>query len=490
MLKKFLIIAALLLLGIAAAASYSGTSNTATEISNGVSSVPVNMNMTALSGAIQPNGTAPGESSPGAIPPMGSPLDSSGGMPPGSISSPSSYTFSGDYMLDGANATEMNSNYTSDKINESAVYVTNGGDLTLINPTITTSGNTSSGDASSFYGLNAAILATSGSNVEITGGSVTTTGTGANGVFATGKGTTIKMTNLRIKCSGDGGHGVDATLGGALNLTHVDITTSGSHGAAIATDRGSGTITATYGRITTYGKDSPGIYSTGAITVNNAIVNGIGAEAAVIEGANSINLTNTSLTSGPQTTGGIMIYQSFSGDAENGSGDFTMNGGSISVIVGPVFFVTNTNAVIKLNGVNVTSASGTLIKAAATDRWGISGSNGGIVSFAAYDENLSGDLACDNVSSIKAILQNGTALAGSINAGNNGKFASLTLDMSSTWNVTGTSYLASLKDGDTALKNIHGNGFTVYYDSTQGNNSGLSGKTYTLTDGGKLTPRS
>lgn len=184
-----------------------------------------------------------------------------------------------------------------------------------------------------------------------------------------------------------------------------------------------------------------------------------------------------------------MIYQSFSGDAENGSGDFTMNGGSISVIVGPVFFVTNTNAVIKLNGVNVTSASGTLIKAAATDRWGISGSNGGIVSFATYDENLSGDLACDNVSSIKAILQNGTALAGSINAGNNGKFASLTLDMSSTWNVTETSYLSSLKDGDTALTNIHGNGFTVYYDSNPGNNSGLSGKTYTLANGGKLTPR-
>jgi hypothetical protein len=487
MLKKFLIVAALLLLGIATAASYAGSSNTATEISNNVSSVPVKM--TALPGVIQPNGTAPGGSSPGGIPPMGSPLNSSGGMPPGSVSSPSSYTFSGDYMLDGANATKMNTNYSSDKINESAIYVTNGGDLTLVNPTITTSSNTSSNDASSFYGLNAAVLATSGSKVEITGGSVTTTGTGANGVFATGKGTTIKMTNLRITCSGDGGHGVDATLGGALNLTHVDINTSGSHGAAIATDRGSGTITATYGRITTYGKDSPGIYSTGAITVSDVIVNAIGAEAAVIEGANSINLENTSLTSGLQTTGGIMIYQSFSGDAENGSGDFTMNGGSISVTFGPVFFVTNTNAVIRLNGVNVTSASGTLIKAAATDRWGRSGSNGGIVSFAAYDENLSGSLACDNISSIKAILQNGTVLAGSINAGDKGKFASLALDMSSTWNVTGTSYLASLEDGDTALTNIHGNGFTVYYDSNSGNNSWLGGKTYSLANGGKLTPK-
>jgi hypothetical protein len=61
--------------------------------------------------------------------------------------------------------------------------------------------------------------------------------------------------------------------------------------------------------------------------------------------------------------------------------------------------------------------------------------------------------------------------------------------MSSTWNVTGTSYLASLEDGDTALTNIHGNGFTVYYDSNSGNNSWLGGKTYSLANGGKLTPK-
>jgi len=32
------------------------------------------------------------------------------------------------------------------------------------------------------------------------------------------------------------------------------------------------------------------------------------------------------------------------------------------------------------------------------------------------------------------------------------------------------------------------NGYTIYYDASSSANSWLDGKTYTLTDGGKLTP--
>lgn len=411
-----------------------------------------------------------------------------GTMPPGASSDSSSYLFSGVYMLDGKVATETKAKYTSDKTNTSAVYVKNGGILTLIDPTITTSGDTTSNDASSFFGLNAAVLATSGGRVNITGGNVTTTGSGANGVFATGENTAINLADISINCSGDGGHGVDATLGGSLQLKNVDIVTFGPHSAAIATDRGSGTINAIGGTIVTYGKDSPGIYSTGAIAVRDAVIKGIGAEAAVIEGANSITLTNTSLESGTQTTGGIMIYQSFSGDAENGTGTFSMKGGSISVPMGPVFFSTNTNAAIELDSVKVASASGILIKASATSRWGSAGSNGGRVSFSASDVDIAGSMVCDSVSSIKANLQNGTNLSGAINAENSGCLASLCLDSSSSWNVTATSYLTSLNDDDASLANIRGNGFNVYYNSGGQSNNWLAGKTYSLANGGKLMP--
>jgi len=38
------------------------------------------------------------------------------------------------------------------------------------------------------------------------------------------------------------------------------------------------------------------------------------------------------------------------------------------------------------------------------------------------------------------------------------------------------------------LSNIKDNGNTIYYDSNSSTNSWLEGKTYTLTDGGQLTP--
>ena len=48
-----------------------------------------------------------------------------------------------------------------------------------------------------------------------------------------------------------------------------------------------------------------------------------------------------------------MIYQSFSGDADSGNSHFTMNGGSLTNRQGHLFHVTNTNAIISLNGVKL-----------------------------------------------------------------------------------------------------------------------------------------
>lgn len=65
---------------------------------------------------------------------------------------------------------------------------------------------------------------------------------------------------------------------------------------------------------------------------------------------------------------------------------------------------------------------------------------------------------------------------------------SLTLDSTSTWNVTGDSYLTGLTDEDSSLANIKDNGYNVYYNPEDSTNNWLEGKTFTLTDGGKLTP--
>jgi hypothetical protein len=168
--KTFILAAVLLMLAIVASAGCTGTLGTA--------------DTAGTPGT--PDGGVPGS------PPAGEAGDgSSPGGQPGSDSGSSQYVFGGTYTVDGETAIRTNERYTSGIDDVSAVYVTNGGNLTLVNATITTSGNTSSADASSFYGLNGAVLVNNGSTVTMTGGSISTTGSGANGAIPTGSGSSI-----------------------------------------------------------------------------------------------------------------------------------------------------------------------------------------------------------------------------------------------------------------------------------------------------------
>jgi hypothetical protein len=394
-------------------------------------------------------------------------------------------TASAAYTQNGGTGIRSNQDFTATNTDENGIKVTNGGTLTISDSTVTKTGNTSSNDNSDFYGLNAGVLAESGSAIELTNCTVTTNANGANGVFATGSGSSVTLSNVTIKTSADGSRGVDATQTGNITCTNVNITTAGQHCAAIATDRGNGNITVVGGTMNTAGEGSPGIYSTGNITASNSVISATGSEAAVIEGKNSISLTNVTISGEKKC--GVMLYQSFSGDAEVGTSSFTMNGGSLKAAVGPLFYITNTQSIIDLKDANLSAASGTLLTASA-DSWGNTGSNGGVVTFKAENETLNGNITCDNISSITTSLQNNTTLTGAINANNTASSMNLTLDSTSTWNVTGTSYLTNFTDEDSTLSNIKDNGNTIYYDSNSSTNSWLEGKTYTLTDGGQLTP--
>jgi hypothetical protein len=411
----------------------------------------------------------------------------------GSNNANSSSAASGAYTLDGGPANQDGKTYTASQTDESAIYVKDAGNLTLTNVNITTTGNSSSNDNSSFYGLNAAVLAAGGSTVKMSDSQVATNGTGANGVFSTGKGTSVTLSDDKISASGDGGHAVMATQGGTLSLTDVDMTTSGGSSSAVATDRGGGTITVTGGTVKTSGQNSAGIYSTGSIEATNTTFIATGAEAAVIEGGNSIALTNVSMTSSKAGKWGVMIYQSMSGDAQGTKGAFTMTGGSLEYtgVDGPLFYVTNSTGIIQLKSVKLSVASGTILKAAAGN-WGNTGSNGGTVLLTADDQALLGNVQADKISSVTLTLEKGSTLEGAVNADDTAKAANLALDVTSSWIVTADSHLAGLSDASgisgATMTNIIGNGHTVYYDASLAVNSLLAGKTYSLSGGGTLEP--
>lgn len=114
------------------------------------------------------------------------------------------------------------------------------------------------------------------------------------------------------------------TGGGELTAWNVDVETQGNSSAAIRSDRGGGTLTVEDGSYVTNGTGSPAIYSTAQIAVTNAVLTANRSEAIVVEGRNSVTLTDCTVSGNMQGTygpdsgenlHGVMLYQSMSGDA-------------------------------------------------------------------------------------------------------------------------------------------------------------------------------
>ena len=413
---------------------------------------------------------------PGGNPPSGG----SGGGPGGSASD---VTYTAATEITSAASLE-DGVYLSDSADENAILVDTDEEVTLTNPNVTKAGDSDGGDSCNFYGLNAAVLAKGGTTLTISGGTITSDASGANGVFsyggnggqngAAGDGTTVNISDTVITTTGDGSGGIMTTGGGITNATNLTVTTSGRSSAAIRTDRGGGTVNIDGGTYTSNGLGSPAIYSTAAITVSNATLVSNLSEGVCIEGMNTITLTDCDLTANNTQCNGnatfldtIMIYQSMSGDADSGTSAFTMTGGRLTSKNGHVFHVTNTHAVITLNDVKITNGdSEQVLLSVCDDGWSGAENNAELYASA---QTLEGAILVGSNSQLTLTLSDGSSFTGSISGSiTNSKGSvistevgtvSLTLDDSSTWTLTGDSYITSFT-GDASQ--IISNGYTLY----------------------------
>ena len=377
---------------------------------------------------------------------------------------------------------------TDSNSDENAVLVTGGGKLKLTDVNIKKTGDTSSEDGSNFYGLNAAVAVQADSTAVISGGKIVTDSDGSNAVFATGENARVTVTGTTIYTKGNSSRGLDATYGGTVTGSDLVIKTLGAHCAPLATDRGGGTVTVSDSKLYSSGDGSPCIYSTGDISAASCTGKATGAQIAVVEGKNSITLDKCTLIGAGKN--GVMLYQSTSGDADVGTAVFSCKNSALKTTsTGPMFYITNTDAVINLENTKLVFSSGVLINTAGnnTNNWGKTGENGGNVTLNAAKQTLKGDITCDSISSAEINLTKGSSLTGAIDTANTGD-VSVTLDSTSKWNVTADSYVTAITDADATYSNIISNGHTIYYSASDSRNSALGGKTVTLSDGGRLVP--
>ena len=438
---------------------------------------------------------APPDNNGGTPPDLPNVGEGNGGTPPdgqGGGNSSSSVTWSGATEITSA-ATVDSPTYTSTSSGQNAVLVNTSDEVTINNPTVTKSGGDSAGDNESFYGTNSAVMVKGGSTANIIGGTITSDAAGANGVFsyggnggqngASGDGTTVNISDTKITTTGNGSGGIMTTGGGITVAKNLTVETSGQSSAAIRTDRGGGTVQVTGGTYTSNGLGSPAIYSTAAITVNDATLTSTKSEGVCIEGLNSVTLNNCTLNANNTQTNGqatfldsVMIYQSMSGDSAEGTSTFTMNGGTINSQSGHVFHVTNTSAVINLNGVNINNSdSSNVLLSVSDDGW--SGASN-IATLTTQNQVLSGDILVGSNSTLNLNLS-GTTFSGNISGNvtnSSGDVVSssigtvnVTLDETSKWYLTGNTYVSGFEG---TASNVITNGYSLYV-----NNSVLDGTT-------------
>ncbi|MBQ3370295.1 MAG: hypothetical protein IJG48_04645 [Mogibacterium sp.] len=366
----------------------------------------------------------------------------------------------------------VNETISNDADGEHAIEVS-GEEASYSNTGVTKTGN-ADGDEADFYGENSAVFATEKGTLTISDSLIETNGTHANAVFSYGEGTTVNIANSVIETQGDCSGGIMTTGGGTMNAENLTINTSGRSSAAIRSDRGGGIVNVSKGYYKTTGTGSPVVYSTADITVSDAYMESTASQGIVVEGKNSGTLNNDTLIADNNTKNSdksdyyqaVMIYQSMSGDAAEGTSSFTANGGSITNKNGDIFFVNNTATEISLSGVEITNedAEGVFLRAEAAG-WGNEGSNGGKVNMTASGQVINGNMLVDDISTLNLYLKDKSAFTGSINSEGQSGDVYIEIEDGSTWTLTADSYVSGLTVNEGSAIDL--NGHKLYIDGKE-----------------------
>ena len=402
------------------------------------------------------------------------------GTPPsgGNLGGSAEFTQGNTANLIDTDGTYSGESYSSIGDDENALRI-DGAEVSLTDITVDkTSGSSSNTESGDFYGVNAALLATNGAQVTISNANVSSSAQNGNGVFSYGEGTVVNISDSVITTTADNSGGIQTTGGGTTHASNLTVTTSASSSAAIRSDRGGGTVTVDGGSYTSNGYNSPAVYSTADITVENAELTANHSEALVIEGKNSItlkdcvvsgNMSDDKGTSSDENVHNVMIYQSMSGDADVGTSMFSMAGGQLISNNGDMLYITNTHCILTLDNVLLSNLDedGTLMTItgnSASHGWGTAGSNGASAEVTVSNQTLEGNIIVDTISSLNLTLSENSTFTGTINIVENqaggtavSDNACVTIEAGSTWALTGNCTITSLDNYGT----IEFNGYTI-----------------------------
>ena len=384
-----------------------------------------------------------------------------------STEEPAEANGSGAYTIT-TDTSESQKTYYSEHADENALRVENAAVVNIDGAAI----EKRSGDASSLtdtlsYGLNAAVLVRAGGKLTLLNSEVTSSALGASGAVAHAG--TLGLEGGGVRTTGDSSLGIAATVGGSITTRETNISTQGATSPAIRTSPG-GTISIEGGMAVTGGENSPVLDASGTITATNATLRGSDAAAVAVNAGGSVTLTDCAASgrmgdvfSADTLIAPYCVALYRGADADGDTSSFSMTRGALSAQKGDLFYATNTNASIYLEGVALSlGKEQLLLRASGNDGalgWGEAGKNGASCKLVANGQTLTGDIVADELSSVAVTLKGDSTYTGTINTANTALAAKMTLEDGSTWTLTGNAYLTAFSG---RVSSIVTNGFTVY----------------------------
>ena len=369
---------------------------------------------------------------------------------------------------------------------------------------IKSNGKSTDTESSFYYGLNSAFIVKDSSNVELKESNITTNTKYSSGFFIIGPSSTALLENVTIKTTNEHSDGITLSDTSELIAEKVNITTEKENSNAIKVINENSSVKINSSKLCTSGINSSLFYSSGKIEATN-IEGNSNSSLGIIEGINSLSIIESKLTTNAvglnnneKFNSAIFIYKE---DSKNASAnisnaaltikdsELSINKESKKYEIAPMFYLTNTKAIINITNSKLNFGSNILLKVESNNEFGDIGDNGADVTFTATDEVLNGNIIVDELSKVRLNLNN-TKFKGQINKNNVSKNIDVTFDTNSSWTLTGNSYVNTLTVTKKDLKNIRkyikSNGYNVYYNAY--NNEWLEGKVVKLSGGGKLIP--
>ncbi|OZI63012.1 autotransporter outer membrane beta-barrel domain-containing protein [Bordetella genomosp. 11] len=310
-----------------------------------------------------------------------------------------------------------------------------------------------------------------GGVIALTDTTLTTSGAGSAGISSSGANGDVIVTGGRIDTSAAGAAGIHISSAGTLQLSNATIVTAGDLAPGIMLDSGA-TAALMGGSVSASGANAAALQvegPAGAATVNGTLLRSAAGPGVVANAGGTVALSNATVQGG---SAAIAVTDTA---GTGNTSTITVDGGTLAAQLGHAIDVTGAKANISVRaGTVITAASGTLLNL----------SNASVVNLDAQGVTLNGDLIADASSTGSVALRNGTRLTGRIDP------LSVSIDASSTWNVTASSEVAALSNAGTIAymapagdPTQAGSYKTITANSYVGNNGTIALNTYVAGDG-------